>query len=162
MGRPHLLIPIMVLSLSTCIAGAPSVSWADEPPLITARRIAGVACLGGSALLLREGLDYRDEADALYARYEAATESTEAERLFDRTSNKDIKSQVSWVLAGAFALNGIRLLWWSDDATTASERPHRASSAGSRLTAEPWLGNHHVGLKFTGTWRSVTRFAGRK
>ena len=162
MGHPHLLIPVVVLLLSACIAGTPSVSSADVPSLLTARRIAGVACLGGSALLLRKGLDYHDEADGLYARYEAATESAEAERLFDRTSNKDIKSQVSWVIAGAFAVNGIRLLWWSDDAMTASERPVRASSARSHLTAEPWLGNHHVGLKFTGTWRSVTRFAGRK
>lgn len=74
------------------------------------RRVLGLAFLGGSAVLIKQGFDFKDEADGFYDRYKVATDADEIDRLYQRTNNRDVKSQVSWALGGAFAVSGIRLL----------------------------------------------------
>jgi hypothetical protein len=78
--------------------------------LFTARRAVGVALLGGSAFMAKEGLDLKDDADAYYAQYQRATVETEIERWYQLSNNRDIKSQVSWAVGAAFAIAGARLL----------------------------------------------------
>ncbi len=78
--------------------------------LITPRRTLGAALLGGSIILAKTGLDLHRDADDLYARYKEADAAEEASRLYRRTNNRDIKSQVSWALSAAFAISGARLL----------------------------------------------------
>ena len=82
----------------------------DEQGFLTARRSLGVLFIGGSLLLTKQGFEFRDEADELYVRYKKAGTSDEADRLYTRTNNRDVKSQVSWALAAAFAVSGARLL----------------------------------------------------
>ena len=118
--------------------------------LFSARRLTGIAFLGGSLLLLQKGNDYHDEADELYERYEQADRSDEAERLYDKTTNRDVKSQVSWALAAAFAVNGVRLVLTSHaSALAAPSRSDRAgpTAPGFGLSVEPWYDGGRVGLR---------------
>ena len=96
------LLAMSVIAL-TAIPGA-------TEELITPRRTLGAALLGGSIILAKTGLDLHRDADDLYARYKKADRAEEASRLFRRTNNRDIKSQVSWALSAAFAVSGARLL----------------------------------------------------
>ena len=83
---------------------------AGERRILTPRRALGLAFLGGSAALVKRGMDFKEEADELYERYEKATDPQEIDRLYRRTNNRDVKSQVSWALAAAFAVSGLRLI----------------------------------------------------
>ena len=60
--------------------------------------------------MAKKGLDLHRDADDLYARYKRAERADEASRLYRRTNNRDIKSQVSWALSAAFAISGARLM----------------------------------------------------
>ena len=106
-------------------------------------------------LLLRKGNDYNDEADELYERYEQADNLEETERLYDRTTNRDVKSQVSWALAAAFAVNGVRLVLTNHDSRPYPDasRVDLAPRAGQvrkfepGLWVEPWYDNGRLGLR---------------
>jgi hypothetical protein len=82
----------------------------DKKSFFTARRSLGLFFIGSSLALTKKGFDFHDEADELYARYKRAATPEEADRLYSRTNNRDVKSQVSWALAAAFAVSGVRLL----------------------------------------------------
>lgn len=89
--------------------------WQEESRVrrqgfFTGRALLGVGFLGASLVLADKGRDYRQKADEFYRRYQEATEPAEIERLYQRTTNRDAKSQVSWALGAACALNGLRLL----------------------------------------------------
>ena len=128
------------------VHGTDGISQDSSGGLISARRLSGFAFLGGSLLLLKKGNDYRDDADLLYDRYERADRSDEAERLYDKTANKDVKSQVSWALAAAFAINGVRLVLTNDStANAASPSSHEVSSRP--VWIEPWLAADRFGLR---------------
>lgn len=84
-------------------------------PVLTMRRALGVAFLTGSAVLTSKGFDYRDQADEFYDAYRAADDPVEIDRFYQRTANRDVKSQVSWALAAACGVTGLRLLFTGDD-----------------------------------------------
>ena len=98
---------LLVVALALMVI-SPFQGFADE--LLTPRRTLGVALLGGSLLLAKNGLDLHRDADDLYDRYKKADRAEEAGRLYRRTNNRDIKSQVSFALSAAFAISGVRLL----------------------------------------------------
>ena len=98
---------ILLVAISLIALGA--VPGATEE-LITPRRTLGAFLLTGSFVLAKKGLDLHRDADDLYARYKKADRAEEASRLYRRTNNRDIKSQVSWALSAAFAISGARLL----------------------------------------------------
>ena len=123
----------IVLSLIAALAmdrmGHPAVAQ-EVQGVFTARRSLGLMFLGGSAVLLKQGMDFHDEADELYVLYVSAETPEDADRLYARTNNRDIKSQVSWALAGAFAVSGVRLILWSGT-------PSSARYARTHTRAEP-------------------------
>lgn len=84
---------------------------AGSRSLITLRRTFGLAFLAGGAALAAKGFDYKDEADAFYEAYRAADDAAEIQKLYQRTTNRDVKSQVSWALAAACGVTGLRLLF---------------------------------------------------
>ena len=84
---------------------------AGSGSLITVRRTLGLAFLAGGAALTAKGFDYKDEADAFYEAYQAADSEAEIQKLYQRTTNRDVKSQVSWALAAACGVTGLRLLF---------------------------------------------------
>ncbi len=81
----------------------------DSGGLFTVRRSLGVVFLAGSVVLVSQGFDLKDEADEFYDAYEAATDPAEIEKFYQRTTNRDVRSQVSWALAAAFGITGLRL-----------------------------------------------------
>lgn len=83
---------------------------AQHRGFFTPRSLWGAASIAGSVILYNKGKDYRDKADDLYRRYQAAADPTEIERLYQRTTNQDTKGQVCWALGAALAVNGVRLL----------------------------------------------------
>ena len=91
----------------------------------TPRRTLGLVFMGGSALLAKQGMDFKADADDFYERYEKATDPTEIDRLYRRTNNRDVKSQVSWALSAAFAVSGLRLVFVGG-AETSNESPKSA------------------------------------
>jgi len=101
---------------------------AEGRGFFTVRRSLGLAFLGGSAVLAKQGLDFKDEADEFYDRYNKATDPEEIDRLYQRTNNRDVKSQVSWALAAAFAISGVRLVV-AKDVDTPFERRNASRTA---------------------------------
>ena len=101
----------------------------SEAGLLTGRRLAGIGFLLGSAALAYKGLDFKDEADKLYKRYESATDPDEVNRLYQRTTNRDVKSQISWAVGAACGVAGIRLLFFGEEDN--AEFPINAARAGA-------------------------------
>ena len=101
---------LAALVMAVVICSTPQSAKAEISQIVTPRRLVGVAFLGGSAVLAQQGFDLNDEADDFYAAYEQATDRAEIEKLYQRTTNRDVKSQVSWALAAAFGATGVRLL----------------------------------------------------
>ena len=102
-------IAVLISLFASLVPGDLSANKAADQ--FTVRRAMGVAFLTGGALLTQKGFDYRDEADAFYVNYKEAVDEDEIERLYQRTTNRDVKSQVSWALAAALGINGVRLLF---------------------------------------------------
>jgi hypothetical protein len=75
----------------------------------------GIIFIGGSAFMVKQGIDFRNQADNLYSRYKLSKSPDEADRLYSRTNNRDVKSQVSLAIAGAFAISGFRFLFFGED-----------------------------------------------
>jgi hypothetical protein len=118
-----------IVAMAIGVLGA-EPGFAEE--LVSPRRTIGVALLGGSLLLAKKGLDLHRDADELYARYKKADRPEEASRLYRRTNNRDIKSQVSWALSAAFAISGARLLLRGRSASDLNKR-----SGGSWVFSGP-------------------------
>ena len=142
------IISFVTLSLVAALAidGMGHTAVAEESQdFFTARRSLGLMFLGGSAALLKQGMDFHDEADELYALYEAAETPEDADRLYARTNNRDIKSQVSWALAGAFAVSGVRLILRSGIPSSARYgRPH--TRAEPAMYVEPHVSSGRLGV----------------
>jgi hypothetical protein len=108
------------------------------------RSSLGIVFLGGSAFMVKQGIDFRNEADDLYSRYQASRIADEADRLYSRTNNRDIKSQVSLAIAGAFAISGVRFLFFAEDGeadedTDAKKREFLDTSTGNNVFIKPAL-----------------------
>ena len=107
---------------------------AGSGSLITVRRTLGLAFLAGGAALTARGFDYKDEADAFYEAYQAADDAAEIQKLYQRTTNRDVKSQVSWALAAACGVTGLRLLFTGGE-VRAAVRPGIPSTSLSLVPA---------------------------
>lgn len=118
---------------------------ADGSGLITFRRTLGLAFLAGGAALTARGFDYKDEADAFYEAYKAADDQAEIQRLYQRTTNRDVKSQVSWALAAACGATGLRLLF-----TGGGEFRGTASADSPSLSLAPVAAPRILGLRLQG------------
>lgn len=103
----------VALAFGISLCASTSLS-AEDAKFITGRRLMGIAFLGGSALLVKKGLDYHKDADKLYSLYKEADGPEDADRLYNRTTDRDVKSQVSWALAVAFAFSGLRMVLTRD------------------------------------------------
>lgn len=114
--------------------------------LFTVRRSLGVAFLAGSAILTLQGFDLKDEADRFYESYEAATDPDEIEKFYQRTTNRDVKSQVSWALATACGITGLRLLLTGGDDDGSPSLSDRAASERP-LSLVPTVTPRTVGLR---------------
>ena len=110
--------------------------------LITFRRTLGLAFLAGGAALTARGFDYKDEADAFYKAYKAADDQAEIQKLYQRTTNRDVKSQVSWALAAACGVTGLRLLF-----TGGGEFRGAASAGSPSLSLVPVAAPRVLGLR---------------
>ena len=117
-------------------------SEADGSGLITFRRALGLAFLAGGAALTARGFDYKDEADAFYEAYKAADNQAEIQKLYQSTTNRDVKSQVSWALAAACGATGLRLLF-----TGGGEFRGAASAGSPSLSLVPVAAPRILGLR---------------
>ena len=103
----RLVSVFLVLSILS-LAASPAV---EAKSFFTLRRSFGLVFLGGSALFGKQAWDYRSEADDFYERYKTAETSREADQLYRKTTNRDVKSQISLALSVAFAVSSLRLLF---------------------------------------------------
>ncbi len=132
-----------------------TASWGGVKETLTLRRALGLASLGGGVALAVKGFEYRDEADGFYDAYQVAKDPVEMDRLYQRSTNRDVKSQVSWALAGALAISGVRLLLTGDsgrDLRLEHTRRHRPTaqklSKSDRMVIQPRLRQHReVGIE---------------
>ena len=97
---------VLAFALLTGSLSAP----ADAESFFTARRTFGVLFLGGSAVMAKKAIDFRRDANDLYDAYKAAQNATDADRLFDRSSDRDTKSQMSIGISLVLLASGLRLL----------------------------------------------------
>ncbi len=86
---------------------------AEARSFFTARRTFGILFLGGSAYMAKRAIDYKRDANDNYEAYKAATVAREAEQLFNRTSDRDTKSQMSIGFSAILLISGLRLLMHS-------------------------------------------------
>ncbi len=86
---------------------------AEARSFFTARRTFGVLFLGGSAFMAKRAIDFKRDADDMYNAYKVAATAQEAERLFNRASDRDAKSQISVGFSAILLISGLRLLMHS-------------------------------------------------
>lgn len=85
-------------------------SSAQAKSFFTPRRTFGVLFLGGSVFMAKKAIDFRRDANRIYDAYKQAQTAQEAERLFERSSDQDTKSQMSIGLSAVMLVSGLRLL----------------------------------------------------
>ena len=142
----RLVVAVLGAVLCSHLLVQPSVAE-DEQGFFAARRSMGVLFIGGSLLLTKQGFEFRDEADELYVRYKKAGTSEEADRLYTRTNNRDVKSQVSWALAAAFAVSGVRLLLSKVADSELSTKVDTDRRIAPGISLEPQLEPRRFGLQ---------------
>ena len=118
------------------LAAAAFQAEAGVGDYFSAGRTVGLAFLGAGSALAVKGFDYREEADAFYADYQRAADPIEIDRLYQRTTNRDIKAQVSWALAAACGVGGLRLLI-SGDGDRGGEREESETAAPDEASRNP-------------------------
>ena len=141
---------LAVAVLSTVLCGhllVQPVGAQDKQSSFTARRSLGIIFIGGSLVLAKQGFSFRDEADELYVKYKKAVSPEEAYRLYKRTKNRDVKSQVSWALAAAFALSGSRLLLSNDKGGYRIAKVEKMAKIAPGFLLEPQLEPRRIGLQ---------------
>ena len=87
----------------------------DAKSFFTVRRTFGVLFLGTSTILAKRAIDFRKDANSTFDQYELAANAREAEELFQRTSDRDTKSQMSAGLSAVLLVSGLRLLLSSSE-----------------------------------------------
>ena len=126
-----------LLALLLCAGPVPA-----EEEQASSRRTWGLALFAGSAVLLKKGWDFHSQADEFYDLYRQATDEHDAEIFFDRADNRDVKSQMSLLAAGTFALAGWQ--FWSH-----AEKERRETGAkilGVEVVPQVELDRGRVGL----------------
>ena len=127
MARKHLRSAVLCAVTAWLALGGPTASHAELGEFVTARRALGLAFIGGSAAMALKGFDFHDEADGFYRGYKTAVDPVEIDKLYQRTTNRDVKAQVSWAMAAAFGISGLRLILVGEGESAA--RPPTASLA---------------------------------
>lgn len=79
--------------------------------VFTKRTLMGLALMGSGVYFIEKGFDFHREADALYQRYLDALDPAEISSLYQRTTQRDLKSRLSWTLGAVLAASGIHLLF---------------------------------------------------
>lgn len=130
-GLKRAVSPLSAALVAWLALAPPAPATAEIGDIVTVRRALGLAFVGGSAALTAQGFDYRRQADDFYGSYKAAVDPVEIDRLYQRTTNRDVKAQVSWALAAAFGISGLRLLLTGDAEVRETAGHH--SDAGARL-----------------------------
>jgi hypothetical protein len=152
MTRMHKTFVVALVALLG-VGGISEPAGAEEgQSFLTSRRSLGFVFLGSSLVLTKQGLDFRDEADKLYARYKMADSPDDADRLYARTNNRDIKSQVSWALAAAFAVSGARLLLHNGDGISSPQNKSWQSTQALGYSLEPQMESRRFGLALKRTF----------
>lgn len=104
--RKHLvglaLLGVLLLGTTVCV---------EARSFFTTRRAFGLASLAGSGFFFKEAWDYHEKANTAYDEYELADSKEEAERLYNKTSRYDRRSEVHLLVGSLLALNGLRLLF---------------------------------------------------
>jgi hypothetical protein len=135
---------------SPALAAGQDIGSGSSGP-ITVRRSMGLAFLAGSALLVVQGFDLKDEADEFYDSYNLATDRAEMEKFYQRTTNRDVKSQVSWALAAAFGITGLRLIFTGGEPAATARHNALTSPAprpgGPSVSLVPAVTPRVVGLR---------------
>ncbi len=86
---------------------------AEARSFFTTRRTFGVLFLGGSAFMAKRAVDLKRDAGDIYNAYKVAPNAREAERLFNRASDRDDKSLMSVGFSAILLISGLRLLMHS-------------------------------------------------
>lgn len=145
MARMHIRSALLFVLAAWLVVGGPTPSHAELRDLVTARRALGMAFIGGSAAMTLKGFDFHGEADDFYRGYKAAVDPVEIDKLYQRTTNRDVKAQVSWAMAAAFGISGFRLVLSGDgepaavpsSLSSSMEYGHRAAPVSRRGIASP-------------------------
>lgn len=121
---------------------APTV-YVEAKSLFTVRRAFGVASLVSSGFFFKEAQDYHEKADRVYDEYKVADSEEEAERLYNKSSRYDRRSEVHVLVGSLLALNGLRLLLiggiedWDEAEWNASDLSIQVGSASVKLEGNP-------------------------
>jgi hypothetical protein len=96
--------------LAGCLLLCTLVGPVQAESFFTVRRTFGVLFLGSSALLAKRAMDFRSDANGTFEQYELAANARQAEELFQRTSDRDTKSQMAAGISVVLLVSGLRLL----------------------------------------------------
>ena len=96
--------------LTGCVLLFSMVGPVQAGSYFTVRRTFGVLFLGTSVILAKRAVDFRKDANEAFDQYELASNARQAELLYERTSDRDTKSQMSGGLSIALLVSGLRLL----------------------------------------------------
>ena len=111
MDRRTVQFTCCLLALALFVAGlAPA---AEAGSFLTARKTFGILFLGGSVVMAKKAIDFHRDANRVYDAYKLARTAKEADRLFQRTSDRDTKSQMSIGISLVLLVSGLRLLMFS-------------------------------------------------
>ena len=130
------IVQFVCCLLALAVFAAGLVSPADAKSYFTARRTFGVLFLAGGSYMTKKAIDFRRDANTIFDAYKLASTAEEAKKLFDRTSDRDTKSQMSIGLSAVLLLSGLRLLWFSgvDDNIPKSNRRLKLDVTGDVRT----------------------------
>jgi hypothetical protein len=101
---------IVCASLVGCLMVFSLVAPVQGESFFTVRRTFGVLFLSGSAILAKRSVDFRKDANSTFGQYEIASSARLADELFERTSDRDTKSQMAGGLSVVLLVSGLRLL----------------------------------------------------
>ena len=143
---PRFRVRAICTVLVLCLIGAPLTASAQGPTIFTPRRTFGVLFIGGSLFMAKKSLDFHGDADDIYEAYRLAGDSDQADRLYERASDRDTKSQMSLGLSLILLAGGLRLLLSSgvDDNVPKHQEKLKQESLKIEMTGNPTTGS--VGL----------------
>ncbi len=139
-------------SICGCLAGCLLLLSVAFPvraeSYFTVRRTFGVLFLGTSSILAKRAIDFRRDANDTFDQYELASNAKQAEKLFQRTSDRDTKSQMSAGLSAVLLVSGLRLLLSSgvDGNIPKMERGLRPESKDFSIQLKSDAYTGHVGV----------------
>ena len=102
--------------------------------------------------MAKKGYDFTTEGNDIFKQYKNADTSGEADRLFDRASHQDIKSQISWSIAAALIVSAARLLFLTSESDTHPEKrqidgTNKAITQKPRILLNPQITKNRLGIQ---------------